>query len=442
MKISLLNNNRTIIVLLVSILSLHYTNAQQRAISLQEAITSAKDKNRTILVAKEQLKSAEADYHKSLGVILPQLNVSHTALSTNDPLNAFGFTLQQQKITMANFDPSLLNNPDRTNTFLTKVELLQPLINVDGFYGRKAAKKGVDARASMAIYTEKQMALEVKKVYGQLQLMHQLVDVYKIAEKTILENKKVAHNFYTQGYLKKNDLLEIDIHVTDVQNQLQNAEKLVKDTSAYLSFLMGTDEMVTLVPSEKLKLHTLKIDLTNPFTTERGDLKAVTYGVEAQNNLYQSSKMKFLPRVNAFANYNWADEEFFGTNSNSYLLGVQLSWDIFKGFQNIGDVQKQKADLKIAELNADAYTNYSKMEIETAKRQLINAENSLELNLLAKDHAEEALKIRKNRFNQGLEKTTDLLNAETVFTQKHLAYLQAIFDYNLTVSKLQFLLNQ
>lgn len=433
---------RAIIVFLVSISSLHYGIAQERSITLQEAIATAKEKNRTIQVSKQQLKAAQADYHKSLGIILPQLNVSHTALTTNDPLNAFGFTLQQRKITMADFDPTLLNNPEKTNTFLTKIELLQPLINFDGFYGRKAAKKGVEASASMALHTQNQLVLEVKKVYGQLQLMHELVNVYEMAQKTILENKKVAQHFYDQGYLKKNDLLEIEIHVTDIQNQLQNAEKLVKDTSAYLSFLLGTDEIEILTPSETLVLNTTKIDLSNPFTTERGDLKAVHLGVDAQNQLYQASKMKFLPRVNAFANYHWADEELFGTNSNSYMLGVQLSWDVFKGMQQVGDVQKQKAALKIAELNADSYQNYSEMEVETAKRQLINAENALQLHLLAKKHAEEALQIRKNRFDQGLEKTSDLLNAETVFVQKQLAYLQAVFEYNFSVSTLAFLLNQ
>jgi outer membrane protein TolC len=82
------------------------------------------------------------------------------------------------------------------------------------------------------------------------------------------------------------------------------------------------------------------------------------------------------------------------------------------------------------------------MELETAKRQFINAESKLQLTLLGKNHSEEALTIRKNRFNQGLEKTADLLQAETVFLQKQMEYLQAIFEYNFTISQLKFIQNQ
>lgn len=441
MKLSFFYNKQLVIVFLLSFLIVPFTNAQ-RIITLDEAIAYAKSNNRSILIANQEANVAKANYHKSLGIILPQLNLSHTALATNDPLNAFGFKLQQQKITLADFDPSLLNNPSKTATYLTKVEILQPLLNADGIYGRRAAKNGVNATNNMIDYTEKKTIIELRKVYGQLQLMHELVKVYENAEKAILENKKVATNFYEQGFLKKNDLLEIEIHVVDIQNQLLNAEKLVKDTAAYLNFLMGTKETELLVPADPLTLNTQTIDLSTPLSLERSDLKAVQNGVAAQKELYTMSKTKFLPRINAYVNYNWADDVIFQTQSNSYLIGVQLSWDIFKGFQNLGEIQKQKATTKIAELNADTYNNFSKMELETAKRHYINTQNSLTLNTLAKDHAEEALKIRKNRFNQGLEKTADLLIAETTFVQKRLAYLQAIFEYNHALSNLQFLLNQ
>jgi len=441
MKSNLFYSYHKITIIFLTILFSQFLQAQ-KAITLEEAISSTQEKNRSILIANQQMKSAQADYNKSLGIILPQLNMSYTALATNDPLNAFGFTLQQQQVSMASFDPNALNNPDRTEHYVSQIQVLQPLINIDGIFGRKAAKNGLNARRSMATHTENKTLLEVEKVYGQLQLMYQLVEVYKSAEKTILEHKKIANNFFNQGFLKKNDLLEIEIHVTDIQNQLQNAEKLVQDTSAYLNFLMGTEDLITLKPTEELTLNTEKIDLSNQLSTERSDLKAVQYGVNAQKNMYESSKMKFVPNINAFAHFNWTDDEFLKTHSDSYMLGIRMSWDIFKGFQNIGEVQKQKAELKIAELNLDTYLTYSQMELETAKRQFTNAQSKLQLTLLGKNHSEEALTIRKNRFNQGLEKTADLLNAETVYLQKQMEYLQAIFEYNFTISQLKFIQNQ
>ncbi len=61
---------------------------------------------------------------------------------------------------------------------------------------------------------------------------------------------------------------------------------------------------------------------------------------------------------------------------------------------------------------------------------------------MAFEQSQEAFRIRQNRFTQGLEKTTDLLMAETQMAQKELEYLQAVFEYNFTKQYLQFLTNK
>ena len=58
---------------------------------------------------------------------------------------------------------------------------------------------------------------------------------------------------------------------------------------------------------------------------------------------------------------------------------------------------------------------------------------------LALQQSEEAYRIRNNRFQQGLEKTSDLLQAATQMSQKELELLQAVFEYNITKEYLQFL---
>jgi hypothetical protein len=58
---------------------------------------------------------------------------------------AFGSKLNQATITASDFNPEILNNPDRTTNFATKIEVLQPIINVDGLYGRQAARAKMNA---------------------------------------------------------------------------------------------------------------------------------------------------------------------------------------------------------------------------------------------------------------------------------------------------------
>ena len=70
---------------------------------------------------------------------------------------------------------------------------------------------------------------------------------------------------------------------------------------------------------------------------------------------------------------------------------------------------------------------------------LTDANNKLTLTSLALEQSKESLRIRTNRFREGLEKTTDLLLAESQYAQKQLQYYQTIFEYNYAYLYLQFL---
>lgn len=96
------------------------------------------EKNLQIKIAEKNYQSAKADFSQSAALFLPNINVSHTGISTTNPLMAFGSKLNQEILTMADFNPALLNDPAKTQNFATKFEIQPPLINVDGLYGRQA----------------------------------------------------------------------------------------------------------------------------------------------------------------------------------------------------------------------------------------------------------------------------------------------------------------
>lgn len=81
----------------------------------------------------------------------------------------------------------------------------------------------------------------------------------------------------------------------------------------------------------------------------------------------------------------------------------------------------------------------AKWELEKAQRMFSDVENKLKLTKLAMQQSEESLRIRTNRFAQGLEKATELLQSETLYSQKQLEYLQTVYEYNYTLAYLQFL---
>ena len=151
------------------------------------------------------------------------------------------------------------------------------------------------------------------------------------------------------------------------------------------------------------------------------------------------NKMSLLPRLNAFGSYEMFDTQIFQTGAKGYTVGAQLAWDVFDGYKSIGKLQKAKADYDKAQTESQQYKAQSQLELNKTNRQLTDAENRVSLSKLALEQSQEAYRIRENRFKEGLEKTTDLLNSETMQFQKELEYLQAVFEYNYTQKYLEFL---
>ncbi len=409
-----------------------------RKISKSEVLSKVSENNISLKISEQDFNQARADYRQTNAVFLPNISASHTAISTTNPLMAFGSKLNQETLTQNDFNPALLNDPSQIQNFATKIEVQQPLINLDGFYQRKAAKSKMEAMALQTERTQDYLEFEVDKAYMQLQLAYKGVTVLEKSLETANANKKLADNSFKQGYLQRADVLNVEVRVTEIQNQLHAAKSNVQNASNYLSFLMNDEAYVVYIPADELLVSTFTV-AEKTVSENRSDIKAMHVASNAYEAMNKADKMAFLPSLNAFGSYELYDDQIFQAGANGYTFGAQLRWDIFQGSRRLGKAQKSKAELEKSKLEYNQYLSQSHLELNKAKRAFSDAENKLKLTALALKQSEESLRIRTNRFKEGLEKTSDLLMAETQYAQKQLEYYQTIFEYNYAQAYLQFL---
>ena len=413
--------------------------AQQTVpISKAEVLEKVSQQNNKLKIGEQEVFSAKGDFNQTNAIFLPNISASHTAITTNSPLMAFGFKLNQATVNHSDFDPANLNNPSKTNMFTTTFEMQQPLINIDGIFQRKAAKSKWEAIQMQLTRTSDYLSLETEKAYMQLQLAYKSVEVLETALKAAKENLNMANNSFKQGYLQQSDVLTVEIRVAEVENQLQYAKSNVVNVSEYLGFLMNEEVSSVYRPTDSLTV-SLRLISNKNLSYGRADIQAMQFATDAYKQSYKADKMSFLPRLNAFGSYDLYDDKLFGADSNGYLVGVSLSWDIFQGSKRIGKTQKSRADYTKATLELEDYKSESQLELNKAKRMYQDAKNNLNLTKLALQQSEEALRIRTNRFKEGLEKTTELLMAETLFSQKQLEYFNTVFQHNYALAYLDFL---
>ena len=415
---------------------------ETKSISKDEVLAKVKESNNTIKMAQQDVLSAKGDYNQTNAILLPNISVSHTAIATTNPLMAFGSKLNQEILTAADFNPDLLNNPRQIEDYATRVEVQQPLLNFDGIFQRKAAKAKWNATELQSGRTEDYLALEVEKAYMQLQLAYKTVTVLQKAQETALENKRIADNSYKQGYLQKSDVLAVEVRVTEIDNQLQYAKSNILNASNYLSVLMNTDENEILKPSDSLSIVNYTSNTSESLSENRKDILAMNSATESYRQMHKADQMAFLPRLNAFGTYELHDDEIFQGQAQGYLFGAELKWNLFEGSKRFGKSQKSKAEYDKSKLQLEQYKSESQLELNKAKRGLEDAKNKLKLTRLALEQSGESLRIRTNRFKQGLEKTTDLLMSETQFSQKQLEYYGTIFQHNYALAYLKFLMEE
>ncbi len=424
------------ILALLSVITIHAQNSV--LISREEIMNRVMEDNSSLKIAQKDIMAAEGDFRQTNAILLPNISVSHTGMATNNPLMAFGTKLNQQIVTQADFNPDLLNNPNQIEDYATRFEIQQPLLNFDGLYQRKAAKAKLTASEYQSGRTRDYLMLEVEKAYMQLQLAYKTVEVLEKTREAAAENKRLADNSFKQGYLQKSDVLAVEVRLTEINNQLQYAKSNIHNASNYLSVMMNDSTYQVMIPVDSLKV------FPNDFTMEnvsenRKDILAMESAKEAYYQMYRADKMSFLPKLNAFGSYELHDDQVFQGSANGYLFGAELRWDVLNGTKRFGKAHKSKAEFEKSKLELDQYKSQSQVELNKARRMLQDTKNNLELTSQALNQSKEALRIRSNRFAQGLEKTTDLLLAETQYAQKQLEYYFTIFQHNSAVAYVEFL---
>jgi outer membrane protein TolC len=224
----------------------------------------------------------------------------------------------------------------------------------------------------------------------------------------------------------------------NIETQLKTSKSGIQDASDGLSILMGrsTGTVYTIDPIG------IKAAITeNGDFNERSDFKALQKGIESYDLRIKSSKMSYLPRLNAFGAWQLNDKSPLGFNANAYTAGIQLSWNIFNGNRTKNTISQQRLEKEKLAKQLDQQKDEAQLQINHARRQLADASFTMKQQQLAVEQASESLRVLQNRYTQGLVKTTDVLMAQTQLSQQKMGYVHAVFDYDLAAASLQFLTN-
>jgi outer membrane protein TolC len=162
---------------------------------------------------------------------------------------------------------------------------------------------------------------------------------------------------------------------------------------------------------------------------QRGDLQAVSAGVEAASSGVKKAWASQLPAVAAFGAVGRYSQDFpFGNGNGDWTLGIGLSWTPFNGLAGVGAVRAAKAEKVAVTAERNAAFRQAEVEVLQASRMLEAAEQGADVASRAAAEAQVALEQARLRYSTGTAPITELLDVQAASTNATLSELAARRD--------------
>lgn len=408
-------------------------NAQGgRLITLGEALDKAAKENRQVRMAQMDEAKAAASRRQTEGMLLPQVAVSYSGMVTDNPLNAFGFLLQQRRVSQASFNPDLLNHPDAVQQFTAGVDVRVPILNLDLLYARKGARLMETMMHHQQQHAATQTEYAVYHAYTALQMAYRSAAILDSALTDVQAICRNVTNYYQEGLVQKSDVMNAEVQVRTVESALAKARNGVADASDQLKQVMGEQpggDVYQVVPLRQEQSPAATV-LSAPAL--RDDLLMLQAGVDASGMAVKGARASLLPRLNAFGTYQFNDRKLLGFDKGAYLAGVSLSWNVFDGNSTRARLRAAKAEQSRMQEAYQARLDASQAEILANGRKLEQLQAEIRRQDKSVEQSAEALRVVTNRHAEGLDSTTDLLASRATLLRHQLEQAQAVMDYNVT----------
>jgi len=409
-------------------------------LSIQQAIANALAKNPMLEMAAAQAEAARNRTAQARSGFFPQVDLNGSWNRTTNPMWAFGTKLNQGQITQMDFAPDRLNDPDPINNFGANVSLRWALYNGGQIRaGRDQALLGEKIAVLGLARARQQVIAQTATVYAGLLMAGENLNVIKQALKTARTSLKMVQSRYNSGVAIKSDLLRAQVRIAKLAQLQTLAESHVETAWAGLAATMGTlaNDRYRLTSSletaQKLEdsLSTWIVSALH----HRPDLEQVRYQVQIAGKAVQKAHGAHLPSVGLFGKYE-IDTEDFNDSADNYMFGAGVRLNLFSGFRYTAGEKEARAMLAAAKAREYQTTLGIRVETESAFQQARSAFESIEVSSVAISQAEEALRIIRNRYQNGMMTIVGLLDAEVALQQARTNHFNRLHDYKVAMIRL------
>jgi outer membrane protein len=438
---SLRGARRIFIVLLAAVLS-----PAAQALDFADCVKAALQQNPAMLEAHAESAEAKGAVSAARGHLLPKLTASFSASQSNNALTVFGMKLSQRRATFNSFganqfDPNLgaagldiapgnLDHPSGYHNFGTKLQLDIPIWNGGAIRG------GIDqATAMLRAAQNGDRSAQQKLIFALLQAYDGVVaaqsaiEVAEKAQQAAAAYVKTSRQLLARGVIVKSDLLSAEVHQEEAQLALRHARDQKANALENLAVLIGraqTEGLEVGAPVMPAFPEGTLEQLQAEALADNAGIQALREQLKAARAGVTVARAAYLPHVNAMANQEW-NGTGIGNGAPSYTVGGEVSWAALD-FSRGGQVDSARAKVQLQLAKLQQAEDHLRVQLGQAWRAAHEASARVKSRELAVRQAEEAQRLLRLRYENGVETLTGLLRGQAELDRIRAELVQARYD--------------
>jgi len=295
-------------------------------------------------------------------------------------------------------------------------------------YGVESARY-LEKAAKLDVSTAREdVMLNTVEAFANLYKATRTVEIVK--ENLKQQTQRVADftNLEKNGLLARNDLLKAQLQQSNIELTVLEAENNLKIAWVNMNLMIGLPEDTELTPDTAG--FQIKADIGSVAQWEqtalqnRKDINALTMREKAAAAGVKATKGEFYPGIALTGGYIAADVPNVLTITNALNIGLGLQYNLGALWKTGAKVAAANARVQQIQYNQSMLNDEVRAEISKAYYNYILSLKKIDVYRKAVEQANENYRITKNKYDNSLANTTDLLDADA-------AQLQAKINYTL-----------
>jgi outer membrane protein len=435
--------------------------AQEAALTLDDAVRVALERNQDLEVARLELGRSQAQVREAWSHVYPRVDLTTGYTRNVDAPISF--------LPARIFDPNAGEDEligmrfGTDNVWMNQVRLEQPIFQAGAFIGVGAAGRYRQLQEEVLRGVEQEVATRVRIAFFDALLAEETLRLTEASLTRVRRSFEETRSLYRAGMVSEYDALRLEVELRNLEPRVRQARSRAVAARRALAAELGMEDGEALRVSGSLaelsigeeaadagasaENRALAAFVARPLPAgggeagvdaalrDRSDLRQLALTRELRTAELRAEQAEYLPRVSLWGTHTHTAQQdggpdwFGGVSATQRQVGIQVTMPLFSGLQRPARVQQKRVAVEQVAAQMGLARARAENEVRTLADAVEEARDRAGAQQLAIRLALRGWEIATLENREGIGSQLQVTDAENALRESEFNYAQAIHDY-------------